>query len=213
MIETKPARGLPTWASALIIVIALAGGAGIVYWFLHTGIGGNEVVVLDRGPQDGIKPLPGGRVWVVTSGNTTMRVMKLPGDKLQTRFNYLQYDFLTPAEFDVLNKGKRISADSAVADAIGLSTEQADAVRAQVKRGFDVAIPDADQQRLAELFRSWFSAPPANRDGPELKVLRALDELGDRTAASARQVTTDAVAQIQKIVTPEQWQKFEEMDK
>jgi hypothetical protein len=213
MIETKPVRGFPAWASTLIIIVALAGGAGIVYWFLTTGPGGNEVVVLDRGPLDGIKPLPGGRTWVVTAGNTTMRVAKLPGDKIQTKFGYLQYDFLTPAEFDVLNKGKRIASDAAVADAMGLSSQQADAIRDQVKRGFGIAISDADQQRLADLFRTWLSAPVAGRDGPELKLLRALDDMGDRTAAAARQVTTDAAAQIQKVVTEEQWQKFEQMDK
>jgi len=213
MIETKQARSLPAWASALIIVIALGAGAGIVYWVSTRGPAGNEAVVLDRGPDDGVTALRGGRTWNVVSGNTTMKVSKMPGGELQTKFGYVRYDFLAPDEFTVLTKGRRIAADGAVAEALGLSPEQADQLKEQVRRGFNFAIAEGDQQRLLDLFRGWLDAASASREGPELKLLRALDDTGERSEASARKVTTDAVAQIQKIVTPPQWQKFDEMDK
>jgi hypothetical protein len=212
MIETKQARGLPAWASSLIIVVALAAGAGIVYWFFTRGPGGNEAVVLDRGPEDGVKALNGGRTWNVVSGNTTMKVSKLPGGEFQTKFGYLRYDFLAPEEFAVLTKGRRIATDAAMAEAVGLSPEQADQVKEQVRRGFNFAIADEDQKRLIELFRAWLDASATSRDGPELKLLRALDDTGSRSEASARQVTTDAVAQIQKLVTAAQWRKFDELN-
>jgi hypothetical protein len=213
MIETKQARGIPTWASSLILVTALSAGAGIVYWFFTRGPGGDEVVVLDRGPQDGVTALKGGRNWNIVSGNTTMRVTRMPGGELQPKFGYLQYDFLAPAELNVLTKGRRIATDGAMAEAVGLTPEQVEQMKEQVRRGFNFAVGDSDQKRLLDLFRAWLDASPTSRDGPELKLLRALDEIGDRTEASARQTTTDAVAQIQKIVTPMQWQKFDEMDK
>lgn len=211
MIETTQARGLPAWASALVIVIALGGGAGIFYWFFTHGPGGNEAVVLDRGPEDGVKALKGGRTWNVTSGNTVMKVSKMPGGDLATKFGYLQYDFLAPGEFAVLSKGRRLAADGAMADSLGLSSEQTDQLKEQVRRGFNFTVADEDHKRLLDLFHAWLDAPETSRDGPELKLLRALDDVGDRSEVSARQVTTDAVAQIQKIVTPEQWKKFDEI--
>jgi hypothetical protein len=210
MSEIQSARGMPAWASATIIVVALAAGAGAVYWFFTSGPGGSERIVLDRGPEDGIKGPPGGRTWSVISGNTKMVVSKGPGDALQTKFGYLQSDFLTPEEFEVLNKGRRIAVDGAMAEALGLSPAQTDQLRDQVRRGFNVAIPEAQQKNLLDLFRAWRDAPGESR---ELPLLRALDEAGDKAAGSARQTATDAVARIRQIVSPQQWQKFDDMSK
>jgi len=210
MSEIQSARGMPAWASATIIVVALAAGAGAVYWFFTSGPGGSERIVLDRGPEDGIKGPPGGRTWSVISGNTKMVVSKGPGDALQTKFGYLQSDFLTPEEFEVLNKGRRIAVDGAMAEALGLSSAQTDQLRDQVRRGFNVAIPEADQKKLLDLFRAWRDAPGESR---ELPLLRALDEAGDKAAGSARQTAADAVARIRQIVSPHQWQKFDDMSK
>ena len=133
MTQVQTARRMPAWASATLIVLALATGAAVVYWFFTTGPAGADTVILDRGPQDGIKGTPGGRMWNVTSGNTKMQISKGPGDTLQAKFGYLQYDFLTPEEFEVLNKGRRIAVDGAMAEAIGLSSTQTDQLRDQVR--------------------------------------------------------------------------------
>ena len=201
---------MPAWAAATLIVVALASGAAVVYWFFTTGPAGADTVILDRGPQDGIKGTPGGRTWNVTSGNTKMQIAKGPGDTMQAKFGYLQYDFLTPEEFEVLNKGRRIAADGAMAEAIGLSTEQADQLRDQVRRAFNISIPDAEQKNIVDLFRAWRDSPGDSR---ELPLLHALDEAGDKAAGSARQTATDAVARIRQIVSAEQWKKFDEMSK
>jgi len=95
---------------------------------------------------------------------------------------------------------------------VGLSSEQADQVKEQVRRGFNFAMTAEDQKRLVDLFRAWFDASATSKDSPELKLLRALDDTGSRSEASARQVTTDVVAQLQKIVTPAQWKKFDELN-
>lgn len=201
---------MPAWVSATLIVAALAAGAGVVYWFFTTGPGGTETVILDRGPEDGIKGTPGARAWSVTSGNTKMQIAKGPGDTLRTKFGYLQYDFLTPEEFDVLNKGRRIAVDGAMAEAIGLTPEQADQLRDQVRRAFNISIPDAEQKKLIDLFRAWRDSPGDSR---ETALLHALDDAGDKAAGSARQTATDAVARIRQIVSDEQWKKFDEMSK
>lgn len=208
--EPRSRRVMPAWLSAMIIVVALATGAAAVYWFFTSGPGGSDTVVLDRGPDDGIKGTPTGRTWNVISGNTKMVVTKGPGDALQTKFGYLQYDFLTPEEFETLNKGRRIAADMAMAEALGLSSDQADQLRDQVRRGFNIAIPDAEQKKLIDLFREWRDSPGESR---ELPLLRALDDAGDKAAGSARQNANDAVARIRQIVSPQQWQKFDEMSK
>jgi hypothetical protein len=201
---------MPAWAGATLIVVALAAGAAVVYWFFTTGPGGADTVILDRGPEDGIKGTPSARMWNVTSGNTKMQIAKGPGDTLQTKFGYLQYDFLTPEEFEVLNKARRIAVDGAMADAIGLSSAQADQLRDQVRRAFNISIPDAEQKKLIDLFRAWRDSPGDSR---ELPLLHALDEAGDKAAGLARQTATDAVARIRQIVSDEQWKKFDEMSK
>lgn len=201
---------MPAWLSAIIIVVALAAGAAVVYWFFTTGPGGAETVILDRGPDDGIKGSPTGRTWSIIGGNTKMQVNKGIGDALQTKFGYLQYDFLTPEEFEILNKGRRIAVDSAMADAIGLTPAQADQLKDEVRRAFNIAIPDADQKHLLDLFRAWRDSPGESR---ELALLHALDDAGDRAAGSARQTATDAVAHIRQIVSAEQWKKFDEISK
>lgn len=203
-------RRMPAWVSVVLIVLALAGGAAVVYWFFTTGPGGGETIILDKGPDDGIKGTPGGRNWTVISGNTKMQVTKGPGDKLQAKFGYLHYDFLTPEEFAVLNKGRRIAIDGAMADALGFSADQSNDLRDQVRRAFNISLPDADQKKLMNLFRAWRDAPGDSR---ELSLLRELDQAGDKAAGSARQGATDAVAHIRQIVSPQQWQKFDEMSK
>jgi hypothetical protein len=201
---------MPAWAGGAIVVVALAVGAGTLYWFFTSGPGGSETVVLDHGPEDGIKGTPAGRTWNVISGNTKMQVAKGPGDALQPKFGYLQYDFLTPEEFEILNKGRRLAIDGAMADALGLSSAQTDELREQVRKGFTIAIPDADQKRLIDLFRTWRDSPGESR---ELALLRALDEAGDKAAGSARKTATDAVARVRQIVSTQQWEKFDEMSK
>lgn len=211
MTEARPTpRRMPVWLSASIIVIALAAGAGLVYWFFTSGPGGGDTIILDKGPEDGIKGTPGGRIWKIVSGNTKMQVIKGPGDALQTKFGYLQYDFLTPEEFEVLNKGRRLAVDGAMAEALGLSSDQAGQLRDQVRRGLNISIPEADQKKLLDLFGAWRDAPG---DGREMALLRSLDEAGDKAAGSARQTATDAIVRIRQIVSPQQWQKFDEMSK
>lgn len=201
---------MPAWMSATLIVAALAAGAGVIYWFFTTGPGGADAVILDRGPQDGIKGAPGGRMWNIIGGNTKMQVTKGIGDALQTKFGYLQYDFLTPEEFEVLNKGRRIAMDGAMADAIGLTPTQAEELKDQVRRAFNITLPDTDQKKLLDLFRAWHDSPG---DGRELALLHALDEAGDKAAGSARQTANDAVVHIRQLVSAEQWKKFDEMSK
>lgn len=196
--------------SATLIVAALAAGAAVVYWFFTTGPGGADAVILDRGPQDGIKGTPGGRMWSIIGGNTKMQVTKGIGDALQTKYGYLQYDFLTPEEFEVLNKARRLAMDGAMADAIGLTPAQAEQLKDQVRRAFNIALPDADQKKLLDLFRAWRDSPG---DSHELALLHALDEAGDKAAGPARQTATDAVAHIRQIVNEQQWKKFDEMSK
>lgn len=213
MVEATPRRGMPAWASVPIIILAIAGASAVAYWYFTTGPGGKDVVVLDRGPQDGIRTVANGRSWSVVSGNTTMRIMKGIGGKFVTRFSYIHYDFLTPGEFAVLNNGKRIVADNAVAADIGLSPAQAKDLAEQVRRGFEIDLPDADRDRLISLFQKWLDAPESSRETADLPVLRALDEVGDRMTPVARRVTAGASAQIQRIVTPQQWESFEQMQK
>jgi hypothetical protein len=213
IVEAPPARRIPAWASVAVIVLAIASMGAVGYWYFTTGPGGKDVVVLDRGPQDGVRIVSNGRSWSVVSGNTIMRIMKGVGGKYVTKFSYLHYDFLTPGEFAVLNNGKRIVADYAVAAEMELSPAQSKDLTEQVRRGFNIELPDADRQRLIDLFQTWLDAPQSSRDKAELPLLRALDEIGDQMTPVARRVTADASAQIQRIVTPRQWERFEQMQK
>ena len=100
-----------------------------------------------------------------------------------------------------------------MAEAIGLTPEQTKQLAEQVDKGFQLTVSEEDQKHLISLFSSWHSAAESSRSGPELTLLHALDDAGDRAEAAARQTTVAVIGEIQKIVTPEQWQKFDGMDK
>jgi hypothetical protein len=206
-------KTLPNWARALALIIAVVAGLASIYWIVREVTGASEAVILDKGPEDGIKALPGGRVWSVVAGNSKMRVTKSADGQWKAAFGYLQYDFLAPAEFETLNKARRLAKDSAMAEAIGLTPDQSKQLAEQVGKGFALSVGEEDQKHLLSQFSDWHSASESSRNGPELALLHSLDDAGDRAEAAARQTTVQVISQIQQIVKPEQWQKFDEMDK
>ena len=208
---TRPVRRFPVWASAVIIVAALAGAAGIVYWYFTTGPAGGETVVLDRGAEDGVKTLAPDKNWRAISGNSVLRVSRDRSGALQAAFDFLHYDFLAPEQFALLNNGRRIAMDGAMAQEIGLSDEQLAKVRQNVRRGFRIEISEPDKQRLLALFKDYLDASDSARESRETKLLGAMEEIGDRTATAARQTTADAAAQLKAAITPQQWQKFDQI--
>ena len=208
MTQTRRVRQFPIWLSALIILAMVAGAAWLIRWFITTGPTGTEVVVLDRGPEDGVKALPGGRNWRAQSGNNGLRVSKDSDGQLHVDFYVLHYDFLTPEQFNVLNNGRRIAADPALADELGLSPKQREDLREQVKRGFNLELSEPDRKRLTDLFQDYLAASPAAKEGREADLLHGLDSVGDRVALSARRATLDASSRIQTLLTADQWKKF-----
>ena len=208
--QARRVREFPVWLSAVIIVAALAGGAGIVYWYFKSGPAG-DTVVLDRGPQDGVTTLSPDKNWRVISGNSVLRVTRDRGGQLNATFDFLHYDFLAPDEFTLLNNGRRLAIDSAMAGELGLNDQQVAKVRDGVRHGFRIDISDADRQRLLALFNDYLQASDGSRESRETALLRAMEEVGDRTAARAHQVGADAAAQIKAALTPEQWRKFDQM--
>lgn len=215
-LESKPAarrgvRQFPAWASVVVIVVALAAAAGIVYWYFTTGPSGGQTVVLDRGVDDGVKTLAADKNWRVISGNSVLRVTRDRNGALQAAFDFVHYDFLAPEQFAVLNNGRRLAMDGAMAQQIGLSDQQVAKLRQNVRRGFRIEIPEADKQRLLGLFKDYLGASDSARESRETALLRAMEEVGDRTAAAARQTTADAAAQVKDALTPQQWQKFDQI--
>jgi hypothetical protein len=209
--STSMPRGLPVWASVLIIACAVASAAGAVYWYFKAGPLGGEAVVLDRGPEDGVKTLAPDKNWRAISGNAVLRVTRDRKGELQPAFDFLHYDFLPPEQFAALNNGRRLAIDSAMAQEVGLSDQQIAKIRESVRRGFKIEISDADKQRLLALFKEYLDASGSSRESRETALLRAMEEIGDRTAAAARQATSDAAAQIKSALTPQQWQKFDQI--
>lgn len=208
---TRRPRQLPVWASASIIVAALAGAAGVVYWYFTAGPAIGETVVLDRGPEDGVKTLAHDKSWRAISGNSVLRVTRDRKGGLQASFDFLHYDFLAPDQFALLNNGRRIAMDSAVAQEIGVTDEQLATLRQNMRRGFRIDVPEPDKQELLSLFKDYLDASDSSREARETKLLRAMDKVGDRTVAAARQTTSEAAARIKAALTPQQWQKFDQI--
>ena len=207
----KPARSLPAWASALIMLACAAGGAYVIYWYFNTGPSSGETVVLDRGVDDGVKVIAAGWTWRAQSGNNAVRIDKKPGGELQAQFGFVRYDFLSSDQVASLIRARQIVADPSVIEELGLAEQQTKVLRQQVQRGFVIDTPDADRQRLTTLFRQYLDAPAAQRSPKETQLLNALDEIGERLAGPARQATADAARQIQAALTPQQWEKYEKM--
>ena len=211
MIETTKARGIPSWLSLLIVIGAIVGAVYLVRWFVTTGPSGVETVVLDRGPEDGVQTKLADKSWTVQSGNNGLRILRNRDGVLRPAFYFVHYDFVTPAQFEVLNNGRRIALDGAVRAALGVSEQQLAELSEHVRQGFDLQIPAADSKRLADLFADYLAASPSGLEGRETALLRALDEVGDRALADAHRATADAAARIRAIVTADQWKKFEQM--
>jgi len=111
----------------------------------------------------------------------------------------------------MLNNGRRLAIDSAMAQEVGLTDQQVAKIRESVRRGFKIEISDGDKQRLLSLFKDYLDASGSSKDSRETALLRAMEEIGDRTAAAARQATSDAATQIKSTLTPQQWQKFDQI--
>ena len=209
--RTAPPKALPVWASILLIMGALGSAAGVVYWYFKTGPLAGETVVLDRGPEDGVKTLVADKNWRAVSGNAVLRVTRDRKGELQAAFDFLHYDFLAPEQFAILNNGRRLAIDSAMAQDIGVTDQQLAKLREGVRHGFKIEIADADKQRLLSLFKDYLGASGSSRDSRETALLRAMEEIGDRTAAAAHQAGADAAARIHSALTPQQWQKFDQI--
>lgn len=209
--KAKPPHPIPAWLSMLIIAGSIAALGGVVYWYFTTGPASGDTVVLDRGPDDGIKTIIADKNWRAVSGNSVLRVTRDRKGQLQAAFDFLHYDFLPAEQFTILNNGRRIAMDSAMAADIGASEKQIAALRQSVRGGFRIEIQEADRQRLLALFKEWLGASASSREGRETALLRAMDDVGGRTAAAARKTTSDAAAKIKAALTPQQWHKFDQI--
>src|SRR5687767_15064716 len=125
MIEVTQSRSFPAWASALVIVACLAGGAWLVWAFVAGGGPGERIVVLDHAPGDGVRR-SARDAWRIDAGTAGAQVRKAdtaPGG-YQIDFFFERYEFLAPEEIDVLTKTRRIVREKSVAQQLKVTPDQ-----------------------------------------------------------------------------------------
>src|SRR5687768_4812523 len=127
-VEAEPAppvRGIPGWASALIILLCLGAGSWLTWTFVMAGGAGGRIVVLDYAPGDGVNR-QGPDAWRINAGAGVVTVRKGGGPRGQYAFEFFfdRYEFLTPDQVEVLTKTRRLVMDRAFARELGVTPSQ-----------------------------------------------------------------------------------------
>jgi hypothetical protein len=160
MIEVKkPDRAIPLWASVLIIVACLAGGAWLVWAFVIGGGTGDRIVVLDHAPGDGVSKTARD-AWRIKAGTAGAQVTQKEGGGYDVDFFFERYEFLAPEEVDVLSRIRRITRDKSVATALQVTPaqmQQLQDIRAKAK----LVMPDAERQQIVDHFPAYLQAEAA----------------------------------------------------
>jgi Spy/CpxP family protein refolding chaperone len=210
MIEVeRPARPIPWWLTGLVIALAVGGAA----WFVHATFFDTRprerIVVLEKGADDGVQKRGDNR-WQVRAGNGWLGVEKDRAGALSLEFRFWRYDFLPADAMDTLVKIQRLVRDGAMAKQLGLAPQQVTQLR-DIRTQGKVELPPADAERLKALWAGYEPLKdPKAKQAAELKLVRALDEITRRLEAPATQSGVERAERAKKVLTPEQWQQFDQ---
>jgi hypothetical protein len=207
----KPVREIPPWLVAVVVLGCIA-GAGWFVWtnWLRSGPA-ERIVILDRGPDDGVKP-SGANRFDVRSGNAALTVTKTPdGKDADVQFKWAKQEYLTPEQIKVLTVVFRVAQDPGMAAEMRVTPEQLVQLkdnRAKAK----VELPAGDRDRLKSLFLAYDAEQDKDaKRKAESKLIKALDAVAAELEGPAKQLAAERTAHAQSVLTPDQFQRFDAM--
>jgi hypothetical protein len=205
----KPVREIPPWLVA-VVVLGCVAGAGWFLWtnWLRSGPA-ERIVILDRGPDDGVKS-PGGGRFDVRSGNAALTCTKTPdGKDAELQFKWAKQEYLTPEQIKVLTVVFRVAQDPGMAAEMKVTPEQLVQLkenRAKAK----VELPERDRDRLKSLFLAYDAEKEKDaKHKAESKLIKALDAVAAELEGPAKQLAAERTAHAQAVLSPEQFQRFD----
>jgi Spy/CpxP family protein refolding chaperone len=210
MIEVeRPARPVPVWLTVGAVAVAVGGAAWFVRATFFDARPRERIVVLDKGPDDGVQKRGDGR-WQVRAGNAWLGIEKDPAGKPSLEFRFWRYDFLPADAMDTLVKVQRLVRDGAMARQIGLTPQQLTQLR-DIRAQGKAELPPADAERLRGLWSGYeATSDPKAKQAAELRLIRALDEITRRLEAPATQSGVERAERARKVLRAEQWQQFDQ---
>jgi hypothetical protein len=212
MIQSKPHRSIPGWASALAVVACLGGGGAFAWWVAKDGLG-DRIVVLDRAPGDGVKKV-GRDQWRVTAGYAVVQVTAPAGEgggPPKFEFYFDKYDFLAPEHVEALSTARRLVNDRPMAAAVGVTPAQV-AELLEVRKQAKVQMSAEDERRFAAAWPRYAAATKDDqRRGPEGELIRLVEQVSERVVGPVKQSAVERAGRVRAILTPEQWQQLNDM--
>jgi hypothetical protein len=206
----KPVREIPVWAVIGVVIACLAGGAWFIWTnWLRSGPA-ERIVVLDRGPDDGVKQVFAGR-YDVRSGNAALTVVKKGDADADVDFRWAKQEYLTGEQEKVLKMILRLTRDQAMADELGVTAEQMERLKANRAKA-KVELSESDRSRLKDLFLAYDAEKDKDtKRKAETKLIKGLDAVAAKLEPAARQIAADRTADAKSVLSEDQIKRWDTM--
>lgn len=233
MIESNTkVRDLPAWLTALILLLSVAGGGYLLYWYINQDKPGNKQIVKadpalqNRGnnwrgtagapnrnipnrtgnnaiPTDGIRPDPKRpNAWDVRSGEALLYASIDKTGALDITPSYSTQN-LTPEQAQLLLMRRRLLADQPMRDHVKLTSDQYEKLRA-IPNFKGMMVTDEQRGQLVQLFTAWQKATDKDKPAAQKELLVALAEIGKKQLEPTKTFDASRAQAVKDIVSAEQ---------
>jgi hypothetical protein len=231
MLTAQPeleSRPLPIWLSIPIILLCLASGGWIIHWYLMSDPLSHQLTLLAdppparpwggqagrNGGQNQLPPRPfirdaGNNTWEVRTDRADLDVSFRGGNARVASINYgTAYNFVPAETRYTIRSARIIIGDADRICALKLSSDSVKQLRALTST-ITMAVSEADKQQLTSLLQAYVQTPDAQKPALQPKIYQTLDQIAQRSQAATRQQAVERAAQINKLITPDQWKQFQ----
>jgi hypothetical protein len=214
--------------SAIVILLSLAAGGWLVWWFVFGGRPETQAIKFDAPPR--ARSNFGGRdpaltamrriteaappgVYFIRQNEWSIRTPSVAGriqrksDK-DTQFTsslaYKSTDFVTPEQALLLRARNEVQRSAALVDALKLSAEQVAGLK-KIAGPSGVQLDDQDRARLSAAMAVYLAAADQSpQSGPANAVVAAAEEIAKARLEATKQSLAARAEEVRAILTPQQ---------
>lgn len=212
-IENSP-KPLSVWPSIPIILLCLIGGGWVIHWYVNTAPQPRRSVFSGTTAVEPAKPVvprnSRGTVtnhqgsWTVRTAAATAEFTLSHGRAALESAVYNSYSFVPEEARSTIKRARDIAGDNDRANRLGISTPQLRQLIGLTTR-ITMAVSKPDQDLLCAQLQD-VAKTPLDRVSLEAKIEQSLEDIAERSIPATRQMAVDRAAQINAIITPQQWQ-------